>query len=258
MNDENKSPTDNGQAAVNYVNQQLDQARASLGRTKLVAVVCILAVLAYMAFVTKGILGHLEPTQAAETAKGVIQAQISERGDLITAELKEKIPAVMHDLPDNVLKRMPAIREGLENRIVGQLKNYATLTSKTMEPQFDEFLKNHHKDIQDFLEASQNAEELKADLSPDMDQWLNKFLAENNDGTESLKEKLDQSRDLLNRIAEHTDRLANATDLNDREKQTRKAIAVLLAKADFKLYHATRDPDPEDDPDTKTTTTEAQ
>lgn len=249
MSEEKNNTTDGSQAAVDYVNKQLDQARAALGRTKLLAVILILGVLAYMTFVTKGILSHLEPTEAARTAKGVIAAQLSERGDAIVGELKQKIPEVMKELPDSLLKRIPTVREHLEEKIENDIRDYAMQTSKTLEPQFDDFLKNHHKDIQDFLDATQDLNALKADLNPDMDKLINDFLASNKDGNESLKDKLDESREMLKQIADRTDRLANAKDLNNQEKQTRRAIAVLLAKADFKLYKDTRENHPDYDPD---------
>lgn len=256
-NDKNPSTgTDGGQVAVDYVNQQLAMARSSLGRTKLIAIILILLVLTYMTFVTRGILGHLEPKQAAETAQGLIAAQLTEQGDALAKTLKERIPALMHDLPDAVLTRIPTIRQGLEDRIEGQLRNYATVAAKELDPLFEQFLVEHKDDIQLFLDASQNLDELKEDLNPDMDKLLKDFLNSHQDGDETLLEKFESSKLLLNRIAEQTDRLASATDLNDREKQTRRAIAVLLAKADFKLYESTRDHDPEDDPDDKTTTTE--
>jgi hypothetical protein len=256
-NDKTPSPgTDGGQTAVDYVNQQLESARTSLGRTKLVAIIMILLVLSYMTFVTKGILGHLEPKTAAETAKGLIAEQLTEKGDALANSLKERIPAMMHDLPDTVLARIPTIRQGIEDRVEGQLRNYAAITAKELDPMFEEFLTAHKDDIQSFLDASQNLDELREDLNPDMDKLLRDFLSKHQDGEESLLEKFESSKVLLSRIADQTDRLAGATDLNDREKQTRRAIAVLLAKADFKLYESTRDHDPEDDPDDKTTTTE--
>ncbi len=256
MSNEKSPNVDGGQAAVDYVNQQLESARSSLGRTKLIAIIIILLVLSYMTFVTKGILGHLEPKQAAETAKGLIATQLTEQGDALAKTLKERIPVMMHDLPDTVLARIPTIRQGIEDRVTSQLRNYAAMTAKEFDPLFEQFLTEHKDDIQSFLDASQNLEELREDLNPDLDKLLKDFLSAHNDGQESLLEKFESSKLLLNRIAEQTDRLAGANDLNDREKQTRKAIAVLLAKADFKLYETTRDHDPEDDPDEKTTTTE--
>ncbi len=248
--------TDGGQTAVDYVNQQLASARTNLGRTKLVGIILILLVASYMTFVTRGILGHLQPKQAAATAKGLIAMQLTERGDALATALKERIPVIMHDLPDAVLKHIPTLRQGIEDRIEGQLRNYAAMTAKELDPLFEQFLTEHKDDIQLFLDASQNLDELREDLSPDMDMLLRNFLSLHHDGEETLLEKFESSKVLLNRIADQTDRLAGATDLNDREKQTRRAIAVLLAKADFKLYEATRDHDPEDDPDDKTTTTE--
>ena len=254
-NEKNSNPGD-GQAAVDYINQQLASTRTALGRTKLIAVIMILVVVGYMTFVTRGILEHLEPKQAAQTAKGLIVSQLSEQGDALAKALKEKIPVVMQELPEAMLKQIPTIRKEIEDRVESQLRNYATLTARELEPEFEKFLVEHKDDIQTFLNASQNLEELSEDLNPDLDAFLSGYLATEHDGQESLKEKLDASKLLLTRIAVQTDRLANGTNLNDHEKQTRKAIAVLLAKADFKLYDATRDHDPEDDPDEKTTTTE--
>jgi len=248
--------TDGGPLAIEYVNQQLESARASLGRTKLIAVILILLVLSYMVFVTRGILGHLEPRQAADTAKNVIAAQLTEQGDALATAIKERIPVMMHDLPDAVLARIPVIRQNLEERIEAQLRNYATMTATELDPLFEQFLVEHKDDVQSFLDAAQNLDELKEDLNPDMDALLRDFLNKSRDGDESLLEKFEASKTLLSRIADQTDRLATASDLNEREKQTRKAIAVLLAKADFKLYESTRDHDPEDDPDEKTSTTD--
>lgn len=246
MSNDKNAPTDSGTAAIEFVNQQLDSARASLGRTKMIAVIIILLVAAYMTFVTKSILGHLEPSQAASTAKDLLVTQLATQGDALAGSLKERIPALMHELPDAVLDRMPGIREDLEQRIEAQLQNYARLTMASLEPQVDEFLTNHKDDINTFLESAQNLDELRADLSADFDQLLQNYLTTARDDGVSLMEKLEQSKLLLNRIADQTERLARAGDLTEREKQTRRAVAVLLAKADFKLYEATRaDVEPE-------------
>jgi hypothetical protein len=244
------------QAATDYLNEQLEAARSSLGRTKLVAVIVILLVVAYMTYVTRGILSHLEPQQAAQTAKGVIVTQLSEQGEALAGTLREKIPALLHELPDTVLARIPELREGVERRVLAQLRNHAMLTAANLEPEFEKFLVEHRDDIQAFLDATQNEDELREDLSADLEQLLRNYLVSAKDGEESLLEKLEHSKVLLDGIATQTDRLAQATDLNEREKQTRKAIAVLLSKTDFQLYEATRDHDPEDDPEEKTTTTD--
>lgn len=257
MSPENNPSPAGQQAATDYLNQQLEAARSSLGRTKLVAVIVILLVVAYMTYVTRGILGHLEPKQAAQTAKGVIVTQLSEQGGALADTLREKIPALLQELPDTVLARIPELRAGVEQRVLAQLRNHAALTAANLEPEFEKFLVEHKDDIQAFLDATQNEDELREDLSADLDQLLRNYLVSAKDGEESLLEKLEQSKVLLDGITTQTDRLARATDLNEREKQTRKAIAVLLAKTDFQLYEATRDHDPEDDPEEKTTTTDA-
>lgn len=242
MNEE-KQPAgnDGSSAASDYVNEQLTTARASLGRTKMVAVIMIVIVLAYMSFVTKGILGYLEPTQAAETAKGVIVTQLAEKGEALASQLKTRIPEMMRQLPEIVLKRMPTIRENIENRISAQLENYVTLTSSQLEPELDAFLDKHKDDINEFLNASQDIDALRADLNDDLDTFLMNYLKNKSDGNETLLEKFEQSKTLLSQIADQTQRLAHDEDLTDREKKTRKAIAVLMAKADFKLYENTRE-----------------
>ncbi len=241
MSEENKSAGQDGSnAAVSYVNEQLAVARASLGRTKMVAVIIIVVVLGYMSYVTNRLLAHLEPQQAAETAKGVIVTQVSERGEMLTAQLKAKIPEMMQKLPEVVLNRMPTIREGIENRISAELRNYAHKTASQLEPELDAFLKNHTDDINAFLSSSQDLDALREDLKDDLDKLIMDYLKNTKDDTETLFEKFEQSHVLLNNIADHTQRLAHDEDLTDREKQARRAIAVLLAKADFKLYDNTR------------------
>jgi hypothetical protein len=241
MSEDNKSAGQSGaNAATDYVNEQLTAARASLGRTKMVAVIIIIIVLGYMSFVTKSILAHLEPQQAANTAKGVITVQLAERGEILADQLKAKIPEMMQKLPEVVLNRMPEIRESIQNRISAELKNYARKTADQLEPQLDEFLTNHTDDINKFLNASQDLDALREDLNDDLDALIANYLKNTTDGSETLLEKFEQSQVLLNNIADHTQRLAHDEDLTDREKQTRRAVAVLLVKADFKLYDNTR------------------
>lgn len=241
MSEENKSAGQDGSnAAVNFVDEQLATARASLGRTKMVAVIIIVVVLGYMSYVTNRLLAHLEPQQAAQTAKGIIVTQVSERGEMLAEQLKAKIPEMMQKLPEVVLDRMPTIRASIENRISVELRGYATKTASQLEPQLDAFLQNHTDDINTFLNSSQDLDALREDLSDDLDALITSYLKNSTDGTETLLEKFEQSQVLLNNIADHTQRLAHDEDLTDREKQTRRAIAVLLAKADFKLYDNTR------------------
>jgi hypothetical protein len=236
MSDENKTPAGSSNAASDYINEQLTSTRASLGRTKMVSVILVIIVLAYMSFVTKTILSHLEPQQAAETAKVVLVTQLSEKGAALAEQLKMKIPEVMAQLPDMVLTRMPTIRENVETRITTQLENYANLTADKLEPQFEQFLEDNESDINRFLDSTQDKDALKEDLGAKMDELIADFMKKESDGTATMLEKFEQSRDLLNRIADQTQRLAHDQDLTEREKQTRRAIAVLLAKADFKVY----------------------
>lgn len=235
------SPAPGRDPAAEYIVEQTAQTRASLGRTRTIGIIVILFVLAYMAFVTKGIKEHLEPQQAASTARGILQEQITTHADALVESTKTRLPEVMRALPDQAMARFPEYRKQLENRLLTQVRNYTRLTMGELEANFDIFLHEQKDAVGEFIANSQDIDVVRAGMEDAFDTFLATHLdAELEDG-ESLREKLESSSELLRQVDVRLLNLAENDALSDEEKRARRAIAVLLAKADFDVYSATKD-----------------
>ncbi|MBC8002504.1 MAG: hypothetical protein H7X97_07940, partial [Opitutaceae bacterium] len=126
MSNETNSPKrDDGSVAVQYVNDQLQKSNESLKRTRIVGVVVIVIVVAYMSFVTRGLIQYFEPSSAANLAKGAISEQVTESAQDLSRQLREGVPQWLGQLPDYALKQLPIARLEIEARIEKTLTDNA-------------------------------------------------------------------------------------------------------------------------------------
>src|SRR5882757_5077048 len=115
MSNETNSPRkDDGAVAVQYINDQLQQTQQSLQRTRLIGVIVIVIVVAYMTVVTRGLVAHFEPSSAAVLVKGVIAERVTESADDLARQLREGVPNWLGQLPDFALKQLPIARADIE------------------------------------------------------------------------------------------------------------------------------------------------
>ena len=217
--------------AAKYVADQLQKARASLQKSRMVGIILLVVVLAYMTFLVKQLQPYLDPHQAAEMANAFITEQVDEKAKDISDQLKEKIPAMIAQIPDYALGKIPEYREALEDKVEADFTEYAHATSAQLGKHLDSFLANHVVQIKALLDSAKDPEKLKA-LGPDLENEIMEYLKEKPDDGESIKDKIDKSLDALKKMEAQVERLANATDLTSQEKKTRRAIAIIARTVD--------------------------
>ena len=217
--------------AAKYVADQLQKARASLHKSRLVGVILILAVLAYMTFLVKSLQNYLDPHQAALMANSFITEQVDEKAKDISDQLKDKIPAMIAQIPDYALGKIPEYREALEDKVEADFTEFAHSTSAQFGKHLDGFLNSHVVEIKALLDSAKDPAKLKA-LGPDLENEILEYLKEKPDEGESIKDKIDKTLDALKKMEGQMDRLANATDLTPQERKTRRAIAIIAKTVD--------------------------
>ena len=227
------------QTAQQYVHERLEQARRSLRRTRIVSIIVVLAVLAYMGVVTATIRERLAPESAAEMTVGVINDQVQEKGTVISDRIRAEAPRFIRQLPDYALEQLPIFRAELELQFEQDLLGFAKKTSHALEVHLDLFLSTHEAEIRAFVKDTQEEKSTKV-LGAALQKELIAYLNDKSDG-ESIQDKIDAALELLNKTASHLDRLAKAPDLTDDEKRARRAIAVALKKVDWDLAHKHRE-----------------
>ena len=220
--------------AAKYVADQLQKARASFQKSRFVGIILILVVLSYMTFLVTSLQHYLDPHQAADLANSFITQQVEGKATDIADQLKEKIPAMIAQIPDYALEKIPEYREALEDKVEADFTSFAQATSAQFGKHLDVFLNSHVVQIKALLETAKDPEKLKA-LGPDLENEILEYLKEKPDDGESIKDKIDKSLEALKKVEAQMERLDNATDLTPQEKKTRRAIAIIAGTVDKNL-----------------------
>ncbi|MBC8002263.1 MAG: hypothetical protein H7X97_06715, partial [Opitutaceae bacterium] len=108
----------------------------------------------------------------------------------------------------------------------------AKLTASQIEKSIDLFLETAKDDIKTVLKDAQDIATVRQ-LGPALEKEMLSYLKSREAGQESLQDKFDHALVDLDKVAARVERLAKATDLTPEEKRARRAIAVLLKKADW-------------------------
>lgn len=216
------------QVATRYIEEQLQSARSSLRRTRIICSVLIVVVVGYMTFVTTMLRNQfLRPKAAAEMVCGQVAVLVDENGGVITARLKEQIPAFIAALPDRILEQLPSYREDLENRLEVLFADYCRANVGTLEAQFDKFFEENKDAVREFLDSAQDPDAAK-ELGDQLEAELMVYLNEKGEDGESIQQKLDHALEMLRQVESRLARLVNATDLTPQEEKLRHAIAVIM------------------------------
>ena len=231
-NETNPPNKDDGSVAVQFVNDQLQKARASLHRTRIFGVVLIVVVVAYMSYVTHALRQYFAPESAANLAKGVIAERVTTHAEDLARQLREGVPVWLGKLPDFALEQIPVARIEIESRIDDTLKDHAKITARQVEKHVDLFLETNKDSIKTILEDADNAE-VARHLGVELEKEMLSYLQEQSDGQESLQAKFDHALRDLDTVAARVEHLANAVNLTPEEKRARRAIAVLLKNTDW-------------------------
>ena len=209
-----------------YLLDQVQKERLSLSRTRLYGIISMAAVLAYMGFITINLQQFLQPTQAAELAKGVIAERVDTEGPLIADQVKQQIPIMIGQIPDYAQQQMPTLREGLENQFESTLTENLTSSSDQLDKNMDDYLDAHKDEIKLALTSGADPAAV-SQLGDGITQEFLTSLKENAVNGETVQSKLDNSLSALTEVKKKMDRLASGKNLTAQEKKTRHAIAIM-------------------------------
>ena len=142
--------------AESYIATELKKARAGLQRTMITSLVLLAVVGGYLGYIAYTFNKNLQPAAAAEIAAGVIDERVETHATDIAAQLQERIPALISELPDYAKTELPTYRAALENQIETDLTRHCQSMSAQLGQHMDEFLVAHKADVKDLLAAGQD------------------------------------------------------------------------------------------------------
>ena len=219
--------------ADQFVTTEVAKARGALKQTRIVGTIVFLFVFFYIGSIAVHFHQSLQPSEAAEIAKGMVAERVNDGAPQLTAYLKKEIPDVIAKAPDYVMQELPNYRKQLEDRLEGQFKQYTNETSKQLSDELDQFLENNKDHFKTVILSGQDPQATQ-ELAANLRQLFISYLAEKPEGDESIQQKLDASLDALAKIKTTTTKLAAGKNLTPAEEKTRRAIAVLLTTIDEK------------------------
>lgn len=226
------APTSAASPAEQFLTDELAATRLSLQRTRLVGITVMVIVIGYMSYVSRSLNKQLEPKAAADFATTFIAAQVMEKTDALASQVKERIPALVADLPDYLQRELPRHREALEDRLEQDFKEHCAATSQQLGKHLDDFLQAHVVQIRTLLNTAENKPEQLQALAPDLEKEIIRYLSDKSAGDESLKEKIDQAHAELQKVEKQVDRLSAGVNLTPQEKKVRRAIAIISRSAE--------------------------
>ena len=230
-----------GSLAEEYIAAEVTRARKSLLITRIGSIVLLLVFGGGLTYITSGFAKALEPHAAAEIADGLISSQVNEKGPDIANRLKEKIPELIAQTPDYVLREIPNYRGQLEDRVEQELTKYGQSTSEQLGTRLDAYLTAHKDEIKGMMSTSNDPAALKQ-LGPSFKQELLTYIKETPQGGESIMSQIDQSLSALQEIATKVRRLSNGKGLTPQEAKTRNAIAILARAIEAQRANLTSNP----------------
>lgn len=225
------TPTATDAVALQFVDDQLRAARATLRRTRAFGIASVLFVTAYMAFVTWTLQTRLlQPQAAADLATVYVSNFVQEQGDALAGQLIEQVPAYIAELPDLFLREIPTVRQDLEKQLEFVLSAVSRNVATDLGGHLDEFLVGNRDEITAVLQAGQDPEVVAA-FGERLEQEVISYLQMQGDDGQSALDKLQQVAFGLQAVETQLHRLAYATDLTPEEQTLRQLIGVTLRYA---------------------------
>jgi hypothetical protein len=226
----NEQPTEtNSRSAVmleEFLEDEILKTQDGLRRTRVLGVIMIGAVIAYMSYITAGLTEFMVPKTAAEMTTDFVSSQVASKTDLLADKIKEEIPKLVRGLPDHALEKIPEYRATFENNVVGNLSAHAQTTSGHLDKLLKAFFEGHEPEIKKFVEAAEN-EPLSDIFKEELLAAILDYLRSVPPNGEPLTEKFDKSLLVLKQAEAKLDFLAVGKDLSPAEKKTRYALAVV-------------------------------
>jgi hypothetical protein len=221
-----KEPALTGEAvAAAYLAQELPKARKNLKRTRIICIILILFVGAYMGAISTVLANFFEPKAAAEVASGMLAQHVSREGPLLALHIERQIPLLIREAPDYLIKVIPDFRLQLQKSLETESDTYCISLNKDLGARVDKFIDEHKTEIGTLLRNGSDRDVIRKTL-PDFDKAITDCLT-NDVGGQAAKEHIDAWAASLSEVEKHMDRLANGSDLTPAEQKTRHALAML-------------------------------
>jgi flagellar biosynthesis chaperone FliJ len=225
------TPVSGEPIAERFVQQELIDARKSLRMTQIGGTLMALFVAGYIGFITSHLNRTLEPNTAAQVATGLIADQVDTNGPQIAADIKQRIPQLIEQLPDYALKQMPQYRTALENQIENDMQQHFTTSSAELGKSFDELLDANKESIGQMLKDGQDPQAARQ-VGNAVEAEMLDYMKTTSVNGESLTTKLDEAYDSLSRVEKHMTKLADNKGLTPQEQKARRAIGILAQRVD--------------------------
>ena len=215
-------------AAAAYIARELPKARQTLRRARIVALVLIGLIGTYITVISVTLVRFFRPQAAAQVASGMVLERVASDGPALAVQLERQIPLLIRQVPDYVIRQMPAYRQEVEVVLETELQGHCAALATEVGKQMDTLIAIHQSDLKTLLEHPNDRAAVRAVL-PDLDQTITGFLTADADGREVQKHIADLAAG-LKEVERRMDRLANGANLTPEEKKARHSLAV-MAKA---------------------------
>lgn len=231
MSDNNQQES----AAVEYVRKELKEARVAASRAKWSGLILMFLICGYFSGLTYFINDFLRPKIVAEIATGEAIGLIEANATPIARSLEKETRSYLHGLPDQLIAKMPAIRERFEEQLLTFARNECRSHAAEMGDQLESFLRDNSESVTEFIEAA-NDKEAIAKLADDLSEEFVSTLDVRPEGSrESLSDKIKLTLDALQRAEQQLERLAGNEKLTQKEANQRRAIAIIARATEESL-----------------------
>jgi hypothetical protein len=208
-----------------YLAEELPRARKTLKRTRIICVILIVFVAAYIGTITAVMVNLFQPKAAAEIASGMMAQHARDEGPILAAQIEGEIPRLIHELPDYLIGELPVYRKELQRSLETEYEAYCNALGRDLGKKLDQLIDNHKSEIKILLENANDRDAIRKTL-PDFDKVIAATLKNNPEG-QALKERIDAWAASLKEVEKRMDRLANGTNLTPEEQKARRALSLL-------------------------------
>ena len=215
-----------GEAVVAaYLAQELPKARQILKRTRIIGIILILFVGAYIGIISTIMVNFFQPKAAAEVASGMLAQHVVKDGPILAAKVEWEIPRIIHQVPDYLIGELPVYRKELQQSLETEYQAYCNSLSKDLGDQIDKLIEEHKAEIKTLLESAGDRDAIRKTL-PDFDKVIAESMKNDPEG-QALREHIDEWAAALKEVEKRMDRLASGSNLTPEEQKARHALALL-------------------------------
>lgn len=208
-----------------YLAEELPKARKTLKRTRIIGVILILFVGAYIGIITAVMVNFFQPKAAAEVASGMLAQHAVNEGPILAAHIEREIPRLIHELPDYLIGELPVYRKEMQRSLEVEYEAYCNSLSRDLGKKIDKLMDDHKAEIKILLEKANDRDAIRKNL-PDFNTVIAEAMKNNPEG-QALKEHIDAWAVTLKEVEKRMDRLANGDHLTPEEQKARHALSLL-------------------------------